>query len=79
MLVTVVLFDKPALQMIIHMILTMATIVYFSFDPWMFDTKAQQFMEVASEVLLWLVSIAMLQYTRYDLFEYMKHKENLSL
>ena len=36
-------------------------------------------MEVTSEVLLLLISIAMLQYTRHDLFDNMKHKDVLSL
>ena len=40
MFATVILFDKPAIQMIIHLLLTMATIIYISFDPWMFESKA---------------------------------------
>ena len=40
MFATVILFDKPAIQMLIHILLTLATIIYISFDPWMFETKA---------------------------------------
>ena len=40
MFATVVLFDKPAIQMIVHISLTVITIIYISFDPWMFETKA---------------------------------------
>ena len=54
---TVFLMGKPAMSMIIHQILTVATIVFISYNNQMFTTKSQRFIEVASEMLLLFVSI----------------------
>ena len=59
-LTSVLLFDRPAIQMIVHIFLTMATLVYLCYDSWMFESKIQRSIEIANEVFLLLLSILLL-------------------
>ena len=54
---SVYLFEKPAMQMIVHQILTMATLCYLVYDKRMFEQRGQAFIEISSEFLLLFVSL----------------------
>ena len=53
---TVTLFDYPALQMMMHQILSLAMLAYLLHDHYMFTYFTHQFVEVGTEALLLLVS-----------------------
>ena len=59
---TVLLFDKPALQMILHQILSLGMLAYLFSDHYMFANRMHWFCEFGTEALLLLVSILMQQY-----------------
>ena len=54
---TVLLFEYPNMQMVVHQVLTMANLVYISIDHRMFNDQSQRFIEIVSEILLLLISI----------------------
>ena len=58
---TVFLIDHPDMAMIVHLLLTMATLVYISRNEHMFESKTRRFIEIASEMLLLFVSILLQQ------------------
>ena len=47
------------MQMIVHQLLSLATMAYMVSDPYMFDTKVRFFVKLGTEVLLQLASIMM--------------------
>ena len=47
------------MQMIVHQVLSLATITYMLVDLYMFDSKIQTYVEIGTEVLLLLASIMM--------------------
>ena len=57
MLAGVFLFERPAMQMFVHQVLTILTIVYISTDSRMFETRGQKCAEIVSEMLLLLASL----------------------
>ena len=54
---TVSLFKYPNMQMIVHQLLTMATLVYLCNDNRMFTDNTQRFTEIISEIFLLLISV----------------------
>ena len=50
--ITVFLFDKPDMQMIVHQFISMVTIVYLIWDNAKFKDRAIRFIEISTEVLL---------------------------
>ena len=60
---SVVLFDHPVLQMAGHCLLTLATAIYLSTDS-LFVSKARQAVEVGNEILLLFTSQLILQCIR---------------
>jgi len=60
-LVTVLLFEFPTMQMIVHQLLTMATLVYLCQDN-LFENRLRKWVEVISELLLLLSSIVLQQF-----------------
>ena len=65
MAATVFLIDWPSMQMIVHQLLTLASIAYVSYNGKMFLSKTQQYVEISSEVIL-LITSALLQQVMYD-------------
>ena len=53
---TVLMFDHPALQMILHQILSLAVLAYLLRDQYMFSYLMHWICEVATEALLLIVS-----------------------
>jgi hypothetical protein len=62
-LVTILLFDFPTMQMIVHQLLTMATLIYLCQDH-LFENRFRQWVEVISEILLLFSSIVLQQFLR---------------
>ena len=52
--ITIYLFDRPDMQIILHQFLSMLVIAYISFDNHMFKDKPTRFVEIATEVLLFI-------------------------
>ncbi len=56
-IVSVYLFEKPAMQLIVHQALIVFTIMYISHDRYKFIDDAQRYIEISSEVLLLLTTV----------------------
>ena len=53
---TVYQFEQPAMQMIIHYVLSTITIAYLSYDKHMFISELERAVEITAEVFLMLIS-----------------------
>mmetsp|Transcript_33837 Transcript_33837/g.44687 ORF Transcript_33837/g.44687 Transcript_33837/m.44687 type:complete len:168 (-) Transcript_33837:1184-1687(-) len=60
--VTVFLIDHPALQMIVHQLLTMAAILHLAYDIRVLSSSLQKIVEFGSEILLLVASTLLAQF-----------------
>ena len=61
-IITVYMFDYPLMQMIAHLSLTMVMMAFLVYDSQAFESKAQKYVEVGSELGLHFSSIMMSQF-----------------
>ena len=61
---SVYLFEKPAMQMIVHQLLTLATLVYLVMDKKMYQQVDLAIIEITTEFLLLLTSILFQEFLR---------------
>ena len=64
---TVFLFEYPLMQMYVHNLLSLIALVLLIVDRQGFDTKAQRMVEIASEALLFITSIFLMQFMNANL------------
>ena len=57
--VSIFLFEKPAMQLMVHGVLTLLTIIYLSVDTRMFKQRTQAFVEIGSEVILLEITVVL--------------------
>ena len=55
--VSVFLFDTPSMQMLVHQVLTMATLIYLLSFNQRFVSREQKVIEIGSEMLMLLTSL----------------------
>ena len=53
--ITVYLFERPYLQIIVHQVTSLLTTIYLAWDDNKFKSRGVRFIEIATEVLLLLV------------------------
>ena len=68
-LMTVLLFDYPNMQFIVNQILTLATIMYLTYDSHLIFAKGQRNIKAGSEALFLFTCIFLQQYTDSTLSE----------
>ena len=51
-IITIFLFDRPDMQMIVHQFMSMMIVVYISWDNRMFKDRQTRFVEIATEAFL---------------------------
>ena len=53
-IITIYLFERPDMQMILHQTFSMLVIIYISIDNHMFKDKPTRFVEISTEALLFV-------------------------
>ena len=64
--VTVYLFDYPAMQMILNQLLTLAMAAYLLHDRSLFESRSQKAVEVGSEVFFLMSCLFLQQFTNLE-------------
>ena len=66
---TVYMFDHPVIQMSAHYLLTILTIIIYLKDRFGFDSPAQRFVEIGSEIAMLVISVMLAQFMDLSLDE----------